>query len=88
MFIGSIRAQSTAASKVEQALSEVASSLNSFVPKPGPQEAWMLQLKVWLLLAQVFIELDLIKEATSCIQEASNIFPMSHHIMFTVTFNF
>ncbi|KAL7301291.1 hypothetical protein TKK_0006030 [Trichogramma kaykai] len=79
----SIRAQSLAASRVEQALSEVASSLSSFVPRTGPQKAWLLQLEVWLLLAEVFIALDHIKEATLSIQEASNIFPMSHHIMFT-----
>lgn len=81
----SIHAQSLAASKVEQALSEVASSLSSFVPKPGPQRAWLLQLQVWLLLAEVFLDLDHPKEATSCIQEASNIFPLSHHIMYSVS---
>ncbi|XP_014219287.1 tetratricopeptide repeat protein 7B [Copidosoma floridanum] len=79
----SIHAQSLAASRVEQALSEVASSLSSFVPKPGPQRAWLLQLQVWLLLAEVFIVLNHPKEAILSIQEAANIFPLSHHIMYT-----
>ncbi|XP_008208439.1 tetratricopeptide repeat protein 7B isoform X1 [Nasonia vitripennis] len=79
----SIHAQSLAASRIEQALSEVASSLSSFVPKPGPQRAWLLQLQVWLLLAEVFLVLDHPKEATLSIQEASNIFPLSHHIMYS-----
>lgn len=84
--IGSMHAQSLAASRVEQALSEVASSLSSFTPKPGPQRAWVLQLQVWLLLAEVFLAMDQPNGAILSLQEASNIFPLSHHIMYTVRF--
>lgn len=76
-------AQSLAASRVEQALSEVASSISSFTPKPGPQRAWLLQLQIWLLLTEVFLILDQPNGAVLSLQEATNIFPLSHHIMYT-----
>lgn len=80
----SMHAQSLAASRIEQALSEVASSLSSFTPKPGPQRVWLLQLQIWLLLTEVFLVLDKPDAATLSLQEATNIFPLSHHIMYTV----
>jgi len=50
-IVGSIRAESMAASRLEQTLSEVASSIGSSTqPKPGPQHSWMLQTQIWLLL--------------------------------------
>ncbi|XP_020283991.1 tetratricopeptide repeat protein 7B isoform X2 [Pseudomyrmex gracilis] len=79
----SLHAQSLAASRVEQALSEVASSISSFTPKPGPQRAWLLQLQIWLLLTEVFLMLDQPNGAVLSLQEATNIFPLSHHIMYT-----
>ncbi|XP_066581343.1 tetratricopeptide repeat protein 7B [Prorops nasuta] len=79
----SLHAQSLAASRVEQALSEVASSLSSFTPKPGPPRVWLLQLQVWLLLTEVFLVLDQPTSAVLSLQEATNIFPLSHHIMYT-----
>lgn len=81
----SMHAQSLAASRIEQALSEVASSLSSFTPKPGPQRAWLLQLQIWLLLTEVFLVLDKPDNAILSLQEAANIFPMSHDIMYTVS---
>lgn len=80
-----MHAQSLAASRIEQALSEVASSLSSFTPKPGPQRAWLLQLQIWLLLTEVFLALDRPDGATLSLQEATTIFPMSHHIMYAVS---
>ncbi|EZA53912.1 tetratricopeptide repeat protein 7B isoform X2 [Ooceraea biroi] len=79
----SLHAQSLAASRVEQALSEVASSISSFTPKPGPQRAWLLQLQIWLLLTEVFLILDQPNSAFLSLQEATAIFPLSHHIMYT-----
>ncbi|KAL6449285.1 hypothetical protein ACFW04_000725 [Cataglyphis niger] len=79
----SLHAQSLAASRVEHALSEVASSISSFTPKPGPQRAWLLQLQIWLLLTEVFLILDQPNGAVLSLQEATNIFPLSHHIMYT-----
>ncbi|XP_021924008.1 tetratricopeptide repeat protein 7B isoform X2 [Zootermopsis nevadensis] len=78
----SLHAHSLAASRVEQALSEVASSLSSFTPRPGPQHAWLLQLQIWLLLAEIYLSLEQVAETTACIQEATSIFPLSHHIMY------
>ncbi len=49
MVIGSVRADSQAASRVEQTLSEVASSLGSFIPqKQGPRQCWLLQVQIWM----------------------------------------
>lgn len=79
----SIHAHSLAASRVEQALSEVASSLSTFTPKPGPQRAWHVQLQIWLLLAELYLSMNQIPSAANCIQEAATIYPLSHHIMFT-----
>jgi hypothetical protein len=49
---GSVRAESIAASRMERALSEVASSVNSFTPRPGSQQSWLLQAQIWLQLGQ------------------------------------
>jgi hypothetical protein len=85
ILLGSLHAHSLAASRVEQALSEVASSLSSFTPRPGPQRAWFLQLQIWLLLAEIYLSLEQVTAATACIQEATSIFPLSHHIMYMVS---
>lgn len=72
---------------MEQALSEVASSISSQTPRPGPQRAWLLQLQVWLLLAEIYLNMDQVPSAAACINEATSIFPLSHHIMYTVSFS-
>ncbi|KRT86886.1 Anaphase-promoting complex subunit 3 protein, partial [Oryctes borbonicus] len=77
----SLQAHSIAASRVEHALSEVASSMSSFSPRPGPQRAWMLLLEIWLLLAELYLALGQPTDVLKCIQEATQIFPLSHHIM-------
>ncbi|XP_073098082.1 tetratricopeptide repeat protein 7B isoform X2 [Manis javanica] len=46
--VSSIHATSVAASRVEQALSEVASSLQSSTPKQGPLHPWMTLAQIWL----------------------------------------
>lgn len=85
MIVASLHAHSVAASRVEQALSEVASSISSLTPRPGPQRAWLLQLQIWLLLAEIYLALDQVSSAAASIQEATAIFPLSHHIMYTVS---
>ncbi|CAH0553551.1 unnamed protein product [Brassicogethes aeneus] len=77
----SLQLHNTAVSRVEQALSEVASSLSSFSPRPGPQRAWLLQVEVWLLLAELYLSMDQEGDVQQCIQEATHIYPLSHHIM-------
>ncbi|KAI5727260.1 hypothetical protein M8J76_017120 [Diaphorina citri] len=79
----SVHTHSLIAAKVEQALSDIASSISSFAPRPGPHKAWQIQLQIWLLLAEIYLTLDQINAATACIQEATHIFPLSHHITYT-----
>ncbi|XP_061172118.1 tetratricopeptide repeat protein 7B-like [Saccostrea echinata] len=80
---GSVRAESVAASRVEQTLSEVASSMGSILhSRPGSQETWLLQAQIWLHLAELYLSLDKMTEAEGCVQETSTIFPLSHHVAF------
>ncbi|XP_071507398.1 tetratricopeptide repeat protein 7B-like [Diadema antillarum] len=74
---------SLAASRVEHALSEVASSTGSFIPKTGSQHLWMVQAHIWLAIAELYLSLDRPGEAKGCVQEASSIFPLSHQVMHT-----
>lgn len=58
--------------------------MSSFSPRPGPRRAWMLLLEIWLLLAELYLALDQPADVLKCIQEATQIFPLSHHIMHMV----
>ncbi|XP_047467932.1 tetratricopeptide repeat protein 7B isoform X2 [Mugil cephalus] len=78
----SVHATSIAASRVEQALSEVASSLQSSAPKHGPLHPWMTLAQIWLHAAEVYIGMSKPAEATACTQEASNLFPTSHNVLY------
>ncbi|XP_072284380.1 tetratricopeptide repeat protein 7B isoform X1 [Pyxicephalus adspersus] len=78
----SVHATSIAASRVEQALSEMASSLQSSAPKQGPLHPWMTLAQIWLHAAEVYIGIGKPSEATACIQEAANLFPMSHNVLY------
>ncbi|RMB98819.1 hypothetical protein DUI87_25038 [Hirundo rustica rustica] len=103
---GSVHATSIAASRVEQALSEVASSLQSSAPKQGPLHPWMTLAQIWLHAArvttsshgmmkqesligpdipptaEVYIGIGKPAEATACTQEAANLFPVSHYVLY------
>ncbi|KAI9556045.1 hypothetical protein GHT06_018612 [Daphnia sinensis] len=76
----SIYAQSVAAARAEQALSDVTSSMCSSLPKPGP--AWQVQLKIWLLTGELYVRLGKCEEALACAQEAAILSPASHHVMY------
>ncbi|XP_061102362.1 tetratricopeptide repeat protein 7B isoform X4 [Conger conger] len=78
----SVHATSMAASRVEQALSEVASSLQSSAPKQGPLHPWMTLAQIWLHAAEVYMGMGKPTEASACTQEAANLFPMSHNVLF------
>uniref|UniRef100_A0A8C6NWP3 Tetratricopeptide repeat domain 7B n=1 Tax=Nothobranchius furzeri TaxID=105023 RepID=A0A8C6NWP3_NOTFU len=80
--VSSVHATSIAASRVEQALSEVASSLQSSAPKHGPLHPWMTLAQIWLHAAEVYIGMSKPAEATACTQEASNLFPTSHNVLY------
>lgn len=82
-----MHAPQSSAVKVEQAVSEIAassitSSLHRFTNQTS--NAWIVQHKIWLLLAEIYLKQDQITAASNCLQEAINIFPLSHHIMFMV----
>lgn len=79
----SVHATSIAASRVEQALSEVASSLQSSAPKHGPLHPWMTLAQIWLHAAEVYIGMSKPAEASACTQEAANLFPTSHNVLYT-----
>ncbi|KAK7104581.1 tetratricopeptide repeat protein 7B-like [Littorina saxatilis] len=80
---GSIRAESVAASRMERALSEVASSLNSsYMPRAGSQQSWLLQAQIWLQLAELYLVLNKVSEAQACVVETSSMFPLSHQVYF------
>ncbi|XP_049319509.1 tetratricopeptide repeat protein 7B isoform X3 [Astyanax mexicanus] len=70
------------ASRVEQALSEVASSLQSSAPKQGPLHPWMTLAQIWLHAAEVYIGMLKPAEALACTQEAASLFPLSHNVLF------
>ncbi|XP_051941655.1 tetratricopeptide repeat protein 7B isoform X1 [Hippocampus zosterae] len=78
----SVHATSIAASRVEQALSEVASSLQSSAPKHGPLHPWLTLAQIWLHAAEVYIGMSKPAEASACTQEAANLFPTSHNVLF------
>ncbi|KAL8622969.1 hypothetical protein ACOMHN_027090 [Nucella lapillus] len=83
---GSVRAESVAASRMERALSEVASSLNSsYMPRHGSQQSWLLQAQIWLQLAELYLVLDKVSEAEACVVETSAMFPLSHQVYFMVS---
>ena len=83
-YVGSIYAQSVAAARAEQALSDVTSSMSSNLPRPGPNRAWHVQLKIWLLTGELYVRLGKCEEALACAQEAATLSPVSHHVMFLV----
>ncbi|XP_068608418.1 tetratricopeptide repeat protein 7B [Brachionichthys hirsutus] len=78
----SVHATSIAASRVEQALSEVASSLQSSAPKQGPLHPWMTLAQIWLHAAEVYAGMSKPAEASACTQEAANLFPTSHNVLY------
>ena len=73
-----------AAARAEQALSDVTSSLCSNVTRPGVQQAWHVQLRIWLLIGELYVRLGKCDEAFACAQEAALLSPVSHHVMYLV----
>ncbi|KAM3855531.1 tetratricopeptide repeat protein 7A isoform 1-T1 [Vipera latastei] len=78
---GSQRASSIAASRLEQAMSEI--TMQSSASKQGPIQLWTTLEQIWLQAAEVFMEQQHLKEASFCIQEAASLFPTSHAVLYT-----
>ncbi|XP_021564535.1 tetratricopeptide repeat protein 7A isoform X1 [Carlito syrichta] len=77
---GSQRASSIAASRLEEAMSEL--TMPSSVLKQGPTQLWTTLEQIWLQAAELFMEQQHLKEAGFCIQEAAGLFPTSHSVLY------
>ncbi|XP_069810713.1 tetratricopeptide repeat protein 7A isoform X2 [Dendropsophus ebraccatus] len=77
---GSQRASSIAASRMEQAMSEV--SVHSSGQRQGPMQQWITLEQIWLQAADLFVEQERLSEAAFCIQEAASLFPTSHTVLY------
>ncbi|NWW01236.1 TTC7A protein, partial [Oreocharis arfaki] len=77
---GSQRASSLAASRLEQAMSEVTMQSNTM--KQGPVKLWTTLEQIWLQAAELFLEQQHLKEAGFCTQEAASLFPTSHAVLY------
>ncbi|XP_020652543.2 tetratricopeptide repeat protein 7A isoform X1 [Pogona vitticeps] len=77
---GSQRASSIAASRLEQAMSEV--TMHSTALRQGPMQLWTTLEQIWLQAAELFMEQQHLKEAGFCIQEAASLFPTSHTVLY------
>ncbi|XP_007650326.1 tetratricopeptide repeat protein 7A isoform X1 [Cricetulus griseus] len=77
---GSRRASSIAASRLEEAMSEL--TITTSVLKQGPMQLWTTLEQIWLQAAELFMEQRHLKEAGFCIQEASGLFPTSHSVLY------
>ncbi|XP_004699812.1 tetratricopeptide repeat protein 7A [Echinops telfairi] len=77
---GSQRASSIAASRLEEAMSEL--TMPSLVLKQGPMQLWTTLEQIWLQAAELFLEQQHLKEAGFCIQEAAGLFPTSHSVLY------
>ncbi|KAM8947283.1 tetratricopeptide repeat protein 7A isoform 2-T2 [Pelodytes ibericus] len=77
---GSQRASSLAASRLEQAMSEI--TMHSSTQRQGPLQQWITLEQIWLHAAELFMEQHHVKEAGFCIQEAASLFPTSHTVLY------
>uniref|UniRef100_A0A8C5WZW5 Tetratricopeptide repeat protein 7A n=1 Tax=Malurus cyaneus samueli TaxID=2593467 RepID=A0A8C5WZW5_9PASS len=77
---GSQRASSLAASRLEQAMSEI--TMQSSTMKQGPVKLWTTLEQIWLQAAELFLEQQHLKEASFCTQEAASLFPTSHAVLY------
>ncbi|KAM4771844.1 tetratricopeptide repeat protein 7A [Rhinophrynus dorsalis] len=74
------RASSIAASRLEQAMSEI--TMHSSAQRQGPMQQWITLEQIWLQAAELFIAQRHLKEAGFCIQEAASLFPTSHTVLY------
>ncbi|XP_073905733.1 tetratricopeptide repeat protein 7A isoform X2 [Castor canadensis] len=77
---GSRQASSIAASRLEEAMSEL--TIPTSVLKQGPVQLWTTLEQIWLQAAELFMEQRHLKEAGFCIQEAAGLFPTSHSVLY------
>ncbi|MBN3320272.1 TTC7A protein, partial [Atractosteus spatula] len=76
---GSQRAPSIAASRLEQAMSEM--SVPSSSQKQGPAQVWTTLEHIWLQAGELFVAQGRVKEASFCVQEAGALYPASYNML-------
>uniref|UniRef100_A0A8C9QT06 Tetratricopeptide repeat domain 7A n=1 Tax=Scleropages formosus TaxID=113540 RepID=A0A8C9QT06_SCLFO len=76
---GSQSAASIAASRLEQAWSEV--SAMSSTHRQGPAHIWTILERIWLQAGELFMAQGRVKEAQFCVQEAAVLSPASHSVL-------
>nr|XP_006638694.1 PREDICTED: tetratricopeptide repeat protein 7A isoform X1 [Lepisosteus oculatus] len=76
---GSQRAPSIAASRLEQAMSEM--SVPSSSQKQGPAQVWTTLEHIWLQAGELFVAQGRVKEASFCVQEAGTLYPASYNVL-------
>ena len=62
----------------------MASTLESSNRNVSIKQHDLILLEIWLLLGELYLELDQVSEAELCLNEAVQIFPSSHHVMYMV----
>ncbi|XP_072491773.1 tetratricopeptide repeat protein 7A isoform X2 [Notamacropus eugenii] len=77
---GSHAASSIAASRLEEAMSEL--TVHNSAMKQGPMQMWTTLERIWLQAAELFMEQHHLKEAGFCIQEAAGLFPTSYSVLY------
>ncbi|XP_068927743.1 tetratricopeptide repeat protein 7A [Petaurus breviceps papuanus] len=77
---GSHAASSVAASRLEEAMSEL--TMHNSAMKQGPMQMWTTLERIWLQAAELFMEQYHLKEAGFCIQEAASLFPTSYSVLY------
>ena len=83
----SIRAESLAVSRIEETLSVLASSSIGEGGSNGyiMSRTLKLQAQIWMNLTDLYLSLDKVEEAESCIRETANLFPLSHQVAYMVS---
>ncbi|XP_074061438.1 tetratricopeptide repeat protein 7A isoform X2 [Macrotis lagotis] len=76
---GSFAASSIAASRLEEAMSEL---MMHTTMKQGPVQMWTTLERIWLQAAEFFMDQQHLKEASFCIQEAASLFPASYFVIY------
>lgn len=63
--------------RTEGTMSEMASTTGSYLTKSSPHRAFISQLHVWILMADLYLSLEQTENALECLSEAASIGPPS-----------
>ena len=68
--------------RTEGTMSELASTTGSYMTRTAAHRAYTTQLHIWVLMAELYLSMELVDNALECLTEAANIGPPSHLIFF------